>query len=83
MNDSFGNKVEPGDYALSASTSGGQVKVGRIVQGESQLMIEVDHLAVWGTARPPRNHRTILGTNVIVLRKADGTVPHPMGEIYE
>ncbi|MDQ1016661.1 hypothetical protein [Streptomyces afghaniensis] len=83
MNDSFGNKVQPGDYALSVSTSGVQVKMGRIVQGAHQLMIEVDHLAVWGEAKEPRNRRTILGTTVIVLKKADGTIPYPMGELYD
>jgi hypothetical protein len=46
-------------------------------------MIEVDHLAVWGEAKEPRNRRTILGTTVIVLKKADGTTPYPMGELYD
>ncbi|MFE9442525.1 hypothetical protein ACFYO2_26820 [Streptomyces sp. NPDC006602] len=80
--DSFGNVIEPGDYALSASTSGGQVKMGRIVQGPNQLMIEVDHLSVWGTAKTPRNRRTILGYNVIILRKADGSIPLPMAAVF-
>jgi hypothetical protein len=82
VNDSFGTKVEPGETVLSASTSGGQVKIGRIVQGVNQLMIEVKYLAVWGEAKNPRNRRTILGTTVIVLKKADGTIPYPMFELY-
>lgn len=83
MNDSFGVPLEPGDYALSASTSGAQVKIGHIVQGKYQLMIEIDYLAVRGERMESHNKRSILGHNVVVLRKADGTVPAPLAAVYD
>ncbi|MET9126937.1 hypothetical protein [Streptomyces sp. NPDC004528] len=69
--DSFGVAVEEDDYVLSASTSGGVAKLGRIYYTVSgRPMIRVEH-----SNHELRNKGSELGYMVLVLRKADGTVP--------
>ncbi|MFF9525399.1 hypothetical protein ACF1DV_25970 [Streptomyces achromogenes] len=76
--DSFGVEVEEDDYVLSASTSGGVAKLGRIyfaVSGRPMLRVERSNHVL-------RNKSSELGYMVVVLRKADGSVPaHVAGEV--
>lgn len=74
MKDSFGIEIEPGDYVLSASTSGARVKLGRIVQGRNGFLMAIDHSAAYGSVEThPRSGQ--LGYNVVILSKADGSIP--------
>lgn len=82
MRDSFGNAIEVGDYVLSASTSGARVKMGKVFQGKSRLLIAVDYSAHWGEVEEGHQKTGSMGHNVIVLRKADGSVPTPMAAVY-
>ncbi|OKI19278.1 hypothetical protein [Streptomyces sp. CB03911] len=75
MIDSFGVPVEVGDYILSASTSGGRVKVGRVVQGRHGLMMAVETAAKWGERIEEPQRTGQFGYNTVILRKADGSVP--------
>lgn len=78
MRDSFGTTVEPGDYVLSAASSTSLFKLGIVYAAQSgRLMMEVTR-SNWDTAQ----RRSEVGSNVLVLRKADGTVPaHVAGEV--
>ncbi|MFI6444687.1 hypothetical protein [Kitasatospora sp. NPDC050543] len=75
MKDSFGIDVEVGDYILSASTSGGTVKVGRVIQGRHGLMMAVETAAQWGKRQEQPQKTGQFGYNTVILRKADGSVP--------
>ncbi|MFD7776626.1 hypothetical protein [Streptomyces sp. NPDC059753] len=79
MKDSFGIEIEEGDYILSASTSGARVKVGHAYQGNNGLMMRVDLSAQYGKQEHGHRKSGQLGHNVVVLRKADGTVPTHVG----
>ncbi|MEU1254819.1 hypothetical protein ABZ445_16215 [Streptomyces chartreusis] len=78
MRDSFGTRIEEGDYVLSAASSSSLFKLGVVYLAPSgRPMMEVT-LSNWD--RPQR--RSEVGSNVLVLRKADGTVPpHVAGEV--
>lgn len=82
--DSFGVPVENGDTILSASTSGGMVKVGTADQqpGDARFMMRVDLACSWGNPVPKPAKRGAVGYNVVVLRKADGTVPKHLKPIF-
>lgn len=81
MRDSFGVTIEPGDYVMSASTSGGVAKIGTVYAvGSGRLMMTVEH------GNSGRSYfsqkRSAIGSMSVVLRKADGTVPeHVSGEV--
>ncbi|WP_282203929.1 hypothetical protein [Kitasatospora fiedleri] len=76
MKDSFGVDIEPGDYILSASTTHGRVKVGRARAGQyGRLSMEIGVSAQHGRQEEKHPKAGQLGHNVVVLRKADGTVP--------
>ncbi|MEU3729961.1 hypothetical protein AB0E81_11210 [Streptomyces sp. NPDC033538] len=77
MRDSFGTPIEAGDYVLSAASSSSFFKLGVVYLAPSgRLMMEVTR-SNWSGA----NRRSEVGSNVLVLRKADGTVPaHVAGE---
>ncbi|PPS86455.1 hypothetical protein [Streptomyces sp. MH60] len=71
MRDSFGTRIESGDYVLSAASSSGFFKLGVVYLAPSgRLMMEVTR-SNWDRAA----RRSEVGSNVLVLRKADGTVP--------
>lgn len=71
MRDSFGTPVEAGDYVLSAASSSSFFKLGVVYLAPSgRLVMEVTR-SNWSGA----NRRSEVGSNVLVLRKADGTVP--------
>lgn len=79
MKDSFGVDVEPGDYVLSASMSGGRARIGTVYAVASgRLMLHAEH-GMRGSARYPEIAKQQLGSMVAVLRKADGTVPSHIG----
>jgi hypothetical protein len=71
VRDSFGTPVDVGDYVLSAASSTGLFKLGIVYAAPSgRLMMEVTQ-SNWDRAQ----RRSEVGSNVLVLRKADGTVP--------
>ncbi|KUN16550.1 hypothetical protein AQJ23_44970 [Streptomyces antibioticus] len=71
MTDSFGTRVEAGDYVLSAASSTGLFKLGIVYFTPSgRAMMEVTASNWRGAQR-----RSEVGSNSLVLRKADGTVP--------
>lgn len=77
MRDSFGTRIEAGDYILSAASSSSFFKLGIVYLSPSgRLMMEVTR-SNWDRAQ----RRSEVGSNVLVLRKADGAVPsHVAGE---
>ncbi|MFE6493378.1 hypothetical protein [Streptomyces sp. NPDC057748] len=77
MKDAFGTRVDEGDYVLSAASSSSFFKLGVVYFAPSgRPMMEVTRSNWSGSQR-----RSELGSNVLVLRKADGTVPaHVTGE---
>lgn len=85
MNDSLGVPVELGDTVLSASTTHGRVKIGLVEAGpEGRFRMEVKASFHWGKQETSDRHpkRQAFGTNVIVLRKADGSIPEPVRMLY-
>ncbi|MFJ4768493.1 hypothetical protein ACIP88_05150 [Streptomyces uncialis] len=78
MEDSFGTPIEVGDYVLSAASSTSFFKLGIVYAAASgRLMMEVTQ-SNWHRA----SKRSEVGSNVLVLRKADGTVPaHVVGAV--
>lgn len=78
--DSFGVKIEEDDYVMSASTSGGNAKLGTVYLAASgRPMLHVAH-----SNHGMRNRRSELGYMTLVLRKADGSVPaHVAGEVAD
>jgi hypothetical protein len=75
VKDSFGVEIDEGDYILSASTSRGWAKIGTVYTADSgRLMLEIEH-----GAYPRHRRRSEIGSMVLVLRKADGTVPEHVG----
>ncbi|MFG2292017.1 hypothetical protein [Streptomyces sp. NPDC048603] len=81
MRDSFGIEIEDGDYILSASTTHGRVKVGTAFRGRTgNLSMRVDLSAQHGQQEAEHPRSGQLGYNVVVLRKADGTVPAHISE---
>ncbi|MFG3014341.1 hypothetical protein ACGFZB_28760 [Streptomyces cinerochromogenes] len=78
MRDSFGTLIEAGDYVLSAASSSSLFKLGTVYLAPSgRLMMEVTQANYSST-----NRRSEVGSNVLVLRKADGSVPaHVTGEV--
>ncbi|MER7922142.1 hypothetical protein ABTY96_03225 [Streptomyces sp. NPDC096057] len=77
MTDSFGTPIEAGDYVLSAASSSSLFKLGIVYFAPSgRPMMEVA-LSNYSST----NRRSEVGSNCLVLRKADGTVPaHVAGE---
>ncbi|MYY03093.1 MULTISPECIES: hypothetical protein [unclassified Streptomyces] len=77
MNDSFGTPIEEGDYVLSAASSSSYFKLGVVYFAPSgRPMMEVTN-SNWDRGAK----RSEVGSNVLVLRKADGSVPaHVAGE---
>jgi hypothetical protein len=74
MRDSFGVEIDAGDYVLSASTSGGVAKLGTVYLAASgRPMMEV------AASNCTIHRRSEIGSMVVVLRKADGTVPAHVG----
>lgn len=70
MTDSFGTRIDAGDYVLSAASSSGLFKLGIVYFTPSgRAMMEVT-ASNWSAQK-----RSEVGSNVLVLRKADGTVP--------
>ncbi|WP_327379409.1 hypothetical protein [Streptomyces sp. NBC_01212] len=71
MRDSFGTPLGEGDYVLSAASSSGYFKLGVVYFAPSgRPMMEVTRSNWSGGAK-----RSEVGSNVLVLRKVDGTVP--------
>ncbi|WP_030962636.1 hypothetical protein [Streptomyces sp. NRRL S-378] len=80
MKDSFGVEIEEGDYILSASTTHGRVKVGTAFRSRTgNLSMRIDISAQYGRQESEHPRSGQLGHNVVVLRKADGTVPAHVG----
>ncbi|MEW1551397.1 hypothetical protein [Streptomyces tsukubensis] len=79
MKDTFGVDIEPGDYILSASTTRGRVKLGHAYEGRNGLLMRIDHSATYGERETTHPKSGQLGLNVVVLRKADGTIPQHIG----
>jgi hypothetical protein len=79
VKDSFGVEIGEGDYILSASTTHGRVKVGTAYQGKNGLLMRIDISAQYGIQESAHPKSGQLGYNVVVLRKADGTVPTHVG----
>ncbi|MGW6597879.1 hypothetical protein [Streptomyces sp. NPDC055036] len=80
--DSFGIEMGPGDYVLSASTSGARVKAGTLYQGANGLLMKIELSAHRGSQEEKHQKSGQLGYNVVVLRKANGTVPrHITGSV--
>jgi hypothetical protein len=71
-------RIDVGDYVLSAASSSSLFKLGVVYLAPSgRPMMEVSQSNYSST-----NRRSELGSNVLVLRKADGTVPaHVAGEV--
>jgi hypothetical protein len=80
VRDSFGVRIGVGDYVLSAASSSALFKLGTVYLAPSgRLMMEVTQANYSST-----NRRSEVGSNVLVLRKADGTVPaHVVGEVVD
>jgi len=78
MKDSFGVDLEAGDYVLSAASSSSFFKLGTVYFAPSgRAMMKVTR-SNWSVGY----RRSEVGSNVLVLRKADGTVPaHVAGEV--
>ncbi|MGW0468293.1 hypothetical protein ACWDX6_23960 [Streptomyces sp. NPDC003027] len=75
MKDSFGVEIDEGDYVLSAASSTSFFKLGVVYLAPSgRAMMEVTR-SNWDRAQ----RRSEVGSNVLVLRKADGTVPAHVG----
>ncbi|OSC76490.1 hypothetical protein B5180_01665 [Streptomyces sp. BF-3] len=71
MRDTFGTSIEEGDYVLSAASSSSYFKLGVVYFAPSgRPMMEVT-ASNWDRGAK----RSEVGSNVLVLRKADGTVP--------
>lgn len=70
MRDAFGVTIEAGDYVLSAATSTGSLTTGHV------YMVGVTpRLLIRWSRFGHRVSRVELGSNVVVLRKADGSEP--------
>ncbi|WP_425837429.1 hypothetical protein [Streptomyces fractus] len=79
MRDSFGVTIEPGDYVLSAASSTGLFKLGTVYLAASgRPMMEVSQ-SNWGDAQ----RKSEVGSNVLVLCKADGTVPEHVAGVID
>ncbi|MGI5404167.1 hypothetical protein ACQEVG_32895 [Streptomyces sp. CA-135486] len=83
VKDSFGVEIEEGDYILSASTTHGRVKVGRAYQGRNGMLMRIEISAQYGRQEAEHPKSGQLGYNVVVLRKADGTVPEHVTGVTE
>ena len=83
MNDSLGTRVEIGDLVVSASTTNGRVKFGRVEQGPSGLRINVAASFAWGERETDAPRRQSFGGNTIVLERAGGAIPGPLGGLYD
>jgi hypothetical protein len=71
VKDSFGVEIEAGDYVLSAASSTSLFKLGVVYFASSgRAMMEITRSNWVG-----RQRRSEIGSNALVLRKADGTVP--------
>lgn len=72
--DVFGVPIGAGDYILSSATQGGSVKIGTADPRERSLMMHIDRQA---PNYPWTAHRKTdaAGSHVVVLRKANGSVP--------
>lgn len=87
MNDSLGTPLEVGDLVVSTSSTNGRTKFGRVEQGPYGLRMRITasfHYGKRESAEDPKRHprRQAFGVNIIVLEKADGAIPEPLGEIY-
>ncbi len=82
MNDSLGTQVEAGDYVLSASTTQGRVKLGRVEAGPNGLRMTVETSFHGGERETGHPKRQAFGRNIIVLHKADGTTPEALSVAY-
>lgn len=79
VRDSFGTRIEEGDYVLSAATSSGFFKLGVVYFAPSgRAMMEVT-ASNWRGAQK----RSEVGSNVLILRKADGTVPEHVAGVAD
>jgi len=78
VRDAFGTEIEEDDVLLSASTSRGTVKIGAALLRDGMRPAMV-------TARTNRRVTRLspLGSMVVVLRKADGSVPSVIREAFE
>ena len=83
--DGFGVLVENGDEIMSSSTSGGMVKLGTADQRpeDAAFMMRVHMAMRWGRQVPKPASRSATGYNVVVLRKADGSVPEHFSDIVQ
>lgn len=84
MNDSLGTPLEIGDLVVSTSSANGRTKFGRVEQGPNGLRMRITASFHWGERETGDGHpkRQAFGINVIVLEKADGAIPEPLGELY-
>lgn len=82
MIDSFGVPLEEGDFILSASTTGARVKMGTAFRGKNGMLMKIARSAVYGGLEEKPQKTGQLGCNVIVLSKADGTIPDHFEEAW-
>lgn len=82
--DVFGTVVEEGDYILSSAASTGKTKVGTAYYAPSgRLMMNVLKMFSYGSEQYfPPNKRSEAGSNVVVLKTKDGTIPGPVQNLW-
>lgn len=83
MKDTFGVPLEVGDRVLSASTIGGRVKIGTLIQGKNGFLMTIDRSASRGVLEEKPQKTGQLGINVVVLQKADRTIPVHIVEAFD
>lgn len=89
--DEFGNEISEGDLVISAATSSGNLKIGKAyyTKGGSlyiEHVVESGHYwskKRWNSKLSQYEERTTplktaAGTNVLLLRRADGTLTETM-----
>lgn len=83
MNDSFGTPIGEGDLIASIAHSTGRAKIGRVIRNSSGNLAMSLLLESFGTKVYAPDKRTgPIGSGVVVLEFADGTVPDPLAVLY-
>lgn len=80
--------MEVGDFVVSTSSTNGRTKFGRVEQGRYGLRMRITASFQHGkreSLEDPKRHprRQAFGVNVVVLEKANGEIPEPLGELYD
>lgn len=93
--DSFGSEVGIGDLVVSAASSTGNMKIGRVCKIHASGGFSIEHLITSGwywsarkwnstTKEYEDNPKPLIsqgGSNTVLLRRADGSYPEGMGEL--